>query len=1259
MGESFNLYGSTKFETLSSREVNTLFENHSKESLDCIFKGSMALVSYVVNKKFYAYEDKEELFQVGCMGLWKAILNFDVSFENEFSTYAVPVIEREIRNHIRVFNSIVKVSAGTKALSLKINKLQNEYSSKNGSLLSPEKLSELLQVPLENVIDAIKCGIPCVSTDEKISNDSSENEETYYKDIIKDDNGDVSAEVEYKETLDILKDMINELSDRDREMLKHLYGIGYVRKTQQETADILNISRALVSRIHINFKRKFLKVIGYKPEQLEEKTPKVQGAKKDLGIMTIYEVLSKYDKDRIDEVISLLDLEKQKRLLSLYPKVRGEADLSLTSSDKVKAKAVLKELSYNLALLEVGADYELGAKSKKNYIKANKDNMIQTGLDEEMKNMETSGKKNDTLINELMGLFKDKTEEQVLEALSLLKPNNKRIMELRFGLNGCSVTSNEEIAEMFSISVNQVYSIVFYAKNRLRKILENDNSRYKLQNEQKYTGNRAQEIDKIKKQFPGSSVEQLLLASSKLSPRQREIFMLSYGLKDGAPLTNKQIMETLNLSEKNVYQQLYIAKKRVKEFLTDNEKRPSNNLDISGPNENDTSFNNASVHINKVIEMIRSGTYDFDKPFRNGNILIKIETTVGDCFLAAIDDEKTKLNIEKGISKKCYIYRIMAFDKDGNIVNQVILLKDKRMKKFYNVIRTDKNGKYIFNNVLANEIVCYDIKNENKIETGKTNANENHRISLDELIQNIYNEAIELLDKRDFVSAEEKFNKLLRMSNDKHICYKANMYLGRIYKGKKKFVVAEKYFKDALALEQDYFTMVQLGMVLSLQGKNDEAIYYFDMSDKICGAKSNHLIEKAKTLKMMGQVQTAIDILDDIISHNERYYWARIEKAKILYEQNNFNDALYELKKCNEIKPNYNNHMVIMGKIQYLTGNKDEAISIFNNCVDKDVKDGVMFSIVEIGYFFHKMNLEELAYYYYNKTSMFPKWINLTTAEINNHFKKHMSNANQEKMHNVLNVDISLDKLNEFVGKMDKTGTRQLYDVYQIHWTKVGYIKIDDYKRIQEDYLTILTLPFTKRIMLCYPDSRFDGEILNEPVEISSLTNKDEDDMKTEKRGKLGHHEVTIASTNEQGAGNALDVARINDDKRTSETSRKYSDSDGDITPVYVDAENAEVTLTPKEINVPLFDNLDEHKEIFRTLINLLSNPTEQVVLLLSLGYVQDRKYSNDEISSLLGVKTEEINNIIERGLTNIMGISAVTINGVESARKSLKSKPY
>ena len=112
-------------------------------------------------------------------------------------------------------------------------------------------------------------------------------------------------------------------------------------------------------------------------------------------------------------------------------------------------------------------------------------------------------------------------------------------------------------------------------------------------------------------------------------------------------------------------------------------------------------------------------------------------------------------------------------------------------------------------------------------------------------------------------------------------------------------------------------------------------------------------------------------------------------------------------------------------------------------------------------------------------------------------------------------------------------------------------------------------------------------------------------------------------------------------------------DAEDNKVSIYKDIDkDAKIKFIPKEFSIPSLDNFTENKENFRILINLLPNPTQQVTLLLALGYVEDKCYFLDEISNLLGF---EIVNIINDGLSNIACFSSITTNGVESARKQLK----
>ena len=203
------------------------------------------------------------------------------------------------------------------------------------------------------------------------------------------------------------------------------------------------------------------------------------------------------------------------------------------------------------------------------------------------------------------------------------------------------------------------------------------------------------------------------------------------------------------------------------------------------------------------------------------------------------------------------------------------------------------------------------------------------------------------------------------------------------------------------------------------------------------------------------------------------------------------------IDKCDEIRKGFNNHMVLKGKIAYLLGSPQEALKIFNKCVEQDKVNNVMYSIIEIGFFFHKLGSREYAYKYYRETPMFEKWENLSEEEIENHYKQHNTNKNNEMMHSIFNKDFSISELSEYIKDQKPTSVKQLYDIYQVHYPNIGMMIIDNGKIVQEDYITIHTLPFTKKIMMCYPDTRLEKDMINPPIEIGNL-NKEDDNMNKE-----------------------------------------------------------------------------------------------------------------------------------------------------------------
>lgn len=175
----------------------------------------------------------EELYAAGCLGLTKAINNFDDSRGLQFSTYAFPVIMGEIKRLFRDGGS-VRVSRSLRELSLIINRLNNENELKNGTEMTVSQLSKILNVSPEEVAEAMNSARPTLSLTADYDEDGNPQADVPTPDI----------QDEISERLS-LEAAINALPQNDREIIRLRY---YQCKTQVQTAKTLNMTQVQVSR---------------------------------------------------------------------------------------------------------------------------------------------------------------------------------------------------------------------------------------------------------------------------------------------------------------------------------------------------------------------------------------------------------------------------------------------------------------------------------------------------------------------------------------------------------------------------------------------------------------------------------------------------------------------------------------------------------------------------------------------------------------------------------------------------------------------------------------------------------------------------------------------------------------------------------------------------------------------------------------------------------------------------------------------------
>jgi RNA polymerase sporulation-specific sigma factor len=226
---------------LSNEEMIKLFKKYKegdKLAKEELINGNLKLVLSILKKYNNRVDNMDDLFQVGCIGLIKAIDNFDLKYDVKFSTYAVPMILGEVRRYLRDSGS-VRVARSIKDTAYKIMKLKEELTTELGkeppiSLLA-SKLN-ITEFEVSNALDAMK---DTISMFEPIYNDGGDT--IYLEDQLSDNSNIYSIDMKIA-----LKDALNKLKEKEKYILTERYLVG---KTQLELADDLGISQAQISRL--------------------------------------------------------------------------------------------------------------------------------------------------------------------------------------------------------------------------------------------------------------------------------------------------------------------------------------------------------------------------------------------------------------------------------------------------------------------------------------------------------------------------------------------------------------------------------------------------------------------------------------------------------------------------------------------------------------------------------------------------------------------------------------------------------------------------------------------------------------------------------------------------------------------------------------------------------------------------------------------------------------------------------------------------
>ena len=233
----------SNLKVLSNKEMEELFkkmkDNNDKEAREELINGNLKLVLSIIKRFNTRGENLDDLFQIGCVGLVKAIDNFDLKYNVKLSTYAVPMILGEIKRYLRDNNSI-RVSRSVKDLAYNILKKKEELISRLGREPNLTEISNELNISEIEIANAMDAIITPVSIYEPIYNDGTD---TIYlcdqiaskESISKDINTNIAV-----------VDAINDLNTREKYIIEERFITG---KTQNEIANELGISQAQISRL--------------------------------------------------------------------------------------------------------------------------------------------------------------------------------------------------------------------------------------------------------------------------------------------------------------------------------------------------------------------------------------------------------------------------------------------------------------------------------------------------------------------------------------------------------------------------------------------------------------------------------------------------------------------------------------------------------------------------------------------------------------------------------------------------------------------------------------------------------------------------------------------------------------------------------------------------------------------------------------------------------------------------------------------------
>ncbi|MBQ9761248.1 MAG: RNA polymerase sporulation sigma factor SigG [Clostridia bacterium] len=232
----------SQLKVLTDEEKTDLLKkakNGDEDARRELIYGNLRLVLSIIQRFTGRKENPDDLFQVGCIGLVKAVDNFNVDLDVKFSTYAVPMIIGEIRRYLRD-NNAIRISRSVRELAYRALQAREELIAQKESEPGVEEIAKHLGEKKENVLHAMEAIIEPISLYEPVFNDNGDT--LYVMDQLADTSGGDEAWLENI----VLREAMKQLTERERKIINLRF---YQNKTQMEIASEIGISQAQVSRL--------------------------------------------------------------------------------------------------------------------------------------------------------------------------------------------------------------------------------------------------------------------------------------------------------------------------------------------------------------------------------------------------------------------------------------------------------------------------------------------------------------------------------------------------------------------------------------------------------------------------------------------------------------------------------------------------------------------------------------------------------------------------------------------------------------------------------------------------------------------------------------------------------------------------------------------------------------------------------------------------------------------------------------------------